>query len=57
MKLIKNNIELNGSGAVTLCPEEPEDMVSDIPPFPSNHSKTLVAYRYNIRLSILVACI
>ncbi|BDD59883.1 hypothetical protein MPDQ_006826 [Monascus purpureus] len=26
MKLIKNNIELNGSGAVTLCPEEPEDM-------------------------------
>ena len=29
MKLIKNRIEPNGSGAVTLCPEEPEDMVSD----------------------------
>ncbi|KAF3386986.1 Protein dom34 [Penicillium rolfsii] len=26
MRLIKNKIEHNGSGAVTLCPEEPEDM-------------------------------
>ncbi|KAF9885740.1 Translation factor pelota [Aspergillus nanangensis] len=26
MKLIKNKIERNGSGTVTLCPEEPEDM-------------------------------
>lgn len=28
MKLVKNKIEHNGSGSVTLCPEEPEDMVS-----------------------------
>jgi hypothetical protein len=27
MRLIKSSIEHNGSGAVTLCPEEPEDMV------------------------------
>lgn len=27
MRLIKNKVELNGSGTVTLCPEEPEDMV------------------------------
>lgn len=27
MRLVKNKIELNGSGTVTLCPEEPEDMV------------------------------
>lgn len=27
MRLIKNKIEHNGAGAVTLCPEEPEDMV------------------------------
>ncbi|RAK75639.1 putative translation factor pelota [Aspergillus fijiensis CBS 313.89] len=26
MRLVKNKIELNGSGTVTLCPEEPEDM-------------------------------
>ncbi|EYE98062.1 putative translation factor pelota [Aspergillus ruber CBS 135680] len=26
MRLIKNKVELNGSGTVTLCPEEPEDM-------------------------------
>ncbi|KAN0069489.1 eRF1 domain 1 domain containing protein [Elaphomyces granulatus] len=26
MRLIKNNIERRGSGAVTLCPQEPEDM-------------------------------
>ncbi|KAJ5103293.1 hypothetical protein N7532_003822 [Penicillium argentinense] len=26
MRLIKNKIEQNGSGMVTLCPEEPEDM-------------------------------
>ncbi|PWY73814.1 hypothetical protein BO94DRAFT_568820 [Aspergillus sclerotioniger CBS 115572] len=26
MRLIKNKIEHNGSGTVTLCPEEPEDM-------------------------------
>ncbi|KAL1981457.1 hypothetical protein VTN96DRAFT_2629 [Rasamsonia emersonii] len=26
MRLIKSSIERNGSGAVTLCPEEPEDM-------------------------------
>ncbi|OQE19852.1 hypothetical protein PENSTE_c014G07302 [Penicillium steckii] len=26
MRLIKNKIEHNGAGAVTLCPEEPEDM-------------------------------
>ncbi|RAO71296.1 uncharacterized protein BHQ10_007308 [Talaromyces amestolkiae] len=26
MRLIKSSIEHNGSGAVTLCPEEPEDM-------------------------------
>ncbi|KAJ5468332.1 hypothetical protein N7475_006084 [Penicillium sp. IBT 31633x] len=26
MRCIKNKIEYNGSGAVTLCPEEPEDM-------------------------------
>lgn len=28
MKLIKNKIEHNASGTVTLCPEDPEDMVS-----------------------------
>lgn len=27
MRCIKNKIEHNGSGAVTLCPDEPEDMV------------------------------
>ncbi|RJE20292.1 Translation factor pelota [Aspergillus sclerotialis] len=27
MRLIKNKIEYNSSGTVTLCPEEPEDMV------------------------------
>jgi protein pelota len=27
MRLIKQNIERDGSGAVTLYPEEPEDMV------------------------------
>ncbi|CAL00773.1 uncharacterized protein An07g07310 [Aspergillus niger] len=27
MRLVKNKIEHNGSGTVTLCPEEPEDMV------------------------------
>lgn len=27
MRLIKQNIERNGSGSVTLYPEEPEDMV------------------------------
>jgi hypothetical protein len=27
MQLIKNNIERRGSGTVTLCPQEPEDMV------------------------------
>ena len=27
MRLIKNKIDYNGSGTVTLCPEEPEDMV------------------------------
>ncbi|KAE8357433.1 eRF1 domain 1-domain-containing protein [Aspergillus caelatus] len=26
MRLVKNKVELNGSGTVTLCPEEPEDM-------------------------------
>jgi len=31
MRLIKNNIERGGSGSVTLCPEEPEDMVIDAP--------------------------
>lgn len=29
MRLIKNKIEHGGSGTVTLCPEEPEDMVCD----------------------------
>lgn len=28
MRLIKNKIEHGGSGEVTLCPEEPEDMVN-----------------------------
>ena len=28
MRLIKRHIERDGSGNVTLCPEEPEDMVS-----------------------------
>lgn len=27
MRCIKNKIEHNGSGTVTLCPDEPEDMV------------------------------
>lgn len=27
MRLVKNKIEHNGSGTVTLLPEEPEDMV------------------------------
>lgn len=27
MRLVKSSIEHNGAGAVTLCPEEPEDMV------------------------------
>lgn len=35
MRLVKNKVELNGSGTVTLCPEEPEDMVR-IPPSPSS---------------------
>jgi hypothetical protein len=30
MRLIKNKIEHNGSGTVTLCPEEPEDMVPSL---------------------------
>lgn len=28
MRLIKQNIERDGSGTITLFPEEPEDMVS-----------------------------
>jgi protein pelota len=28
MRLIKQNIEKDGSGTITLFPEEPEDMVS-----------------------------
>ena len=32
MRLVKNKVELNGSGTVTLCPEEPEDMVRMPPP-------------------------
>jgi hypothetical protein len=28
MRLIKQNIEKDGSGIITLFPEEPEDMVS-----------------------------
>lgn len=28
MRLVKSQIESDGSGKVTLCPEEPEDMVS-----------------------------
>jgi len=27
MKLVKSHIDSDGSGGVTLCPEEPEDMV------------------------------
>jgi protein pelota len=29
MRLIKQNIERDGSGTITLFPEEPEDMVRD----------------------------
>jgi hypothetical protein len=28
MRLVKRHIDNDGSGSVTLCPEEPEDMVS-----------------------------
>src|ERR1700742_1569126 len=28
MRLVKRHIDSDGSGSVTLCPEEPEDMVS-----------------------------
>src|SRR5271155_1941807 len=35
MRLIKRNINRDGSGSVTLCPEEPEDMVCQAPT--SNH--------------------
>lgn len=28
MRLVKRNINRDGSGSVVLCPEEPEDMVS-----------------------------
>jgi hypothetical protein len=31
MRLIKQNIERDGSGTITLFPEEPEDMVSSVP--------------------------
>lgn len=31
MRLIKQNIERDGSGTITLFPEEPEDMVSSLP--------------------------
>jgi hypothetical protein len=34
MRLIKQNIERDGSGTITLFPEEPEDMVSALPLFP-----------------------
>lgn len=30
MRLIKQNFERNGSGLVTLFPEEPEDMVNPL---------------------------
>lgn len=30
MRLIKRHINRDGSGSVTLCPEEPEDMVRDV---------------------------
>lgn len=32
MRLIKQNIERDGSGTITLFPEEPEDMVSSCEP-------------------------
>lgn len=32
MRLIKQNIERDGSGTITLFPEEPEDMVHSISP-------------------------
>lgn len=31
MRLIKQNIERDGSGTITLFPEEPEDMVLSTP--------------------------
>ena len=31
MKLVKRNINRDGSGSVVLCAEEPEDMVSPTP--------------------------
>lgn len=36
MRLIKQNIERDGSGTITLFPEEPEDMVHA--PFPFYHT-------------------
>ena len=33
MRLIKRNIDRDGSGSVTLYPEEPEDMVCQAPNF------------------------
>lgn len=32
MRLVKRHIDNDGSGTVTLCPEEPEDMVRNMNP-------------------------
>jgi hypothetical protein len=34
MRLLKKNIERDGTGFMTLQPEEPEDMVFSPPPLP-----------------------
>lgn len=38
MRLIKNKIEHNGSGTVTLLPEEPEDLVCPITVLREHHA-------------------
>jgi len=45
MRLVKRQINNDGSGSVTLCPEEPEDMVlehsPDITPYNKAHLRLI----------------
>lgn len=50
MRLVKNKIEHNGSGTVTLLPEEPEDMVF-LPLIPRKIVKTYIDKSISLTIS------